>query len=103
MAIYSKTNLKALYDTTFADNTTEEISEGDLRQFKDDVIDSIGYWQGAWDWSTNSNALPTAWPVGGYGYSSSDRYTIGNPNYAPARSRILRIGPGATEADFIIN
>lgn len=41
MTQYSKANLKALYDTTFADNTTGDISEGDMRQFKDDLADTF--------------------------------------------------------------
>jgi hypothetical protein len=41
MAQYSKTDLNALYNTVFADNETRDISEGDMRQFKLDLMDSL--------------------------------------------------------------
>jgi hypothetical protein len=44
MAQLNKTSFKALYGssgTTFPDNTTEEISEGDMRQFGEDQADSF--------------------------------------------------------------
>lgn len=62
----------------------------------------VQIYQGGWDWANASNALPTSWPVGAYGYGIGERYTIGNPDYAPDRVRILRIGSGVAETDFII-
>ena len=44
MAIRTKTQYKALYGTTgttFPDNTTGDISEGDIRQFGEDQSDSL--------------------------------------------------------------
>lgn len=103
MAIYTKSNLVALYNLQFADNTTEQITEGKLRQFVIDAVDSIGYWQGGWDWNANSDALPTAWPVGGYGYGIGDRGSYGSPSpaFVAAGVIIMRIGSGTTEADFL--
>lgn len=83
-----------LPEATTLDGDTEIVVSGVSRRVK--------AWQGGWNWSINGDALPLSWPVGGYGYSSSDRYTFGNPNYAPARTRILRISSGTTENDFII-
>ena len=42
MTQYSKTNFISLYNTTFADNTSGNISEGDMRQFVQDTADSVG-------------------------------------------------------------
>lgn len=42
MAQYSKANYISLYNTTFADNTSGNISEGDMRQFVQDTADSVG-------------------------------------------------------------
>lgn len=41
MAQYNKTNFQSLYDSTFADNTTGNISEGDMRQFVTDLLGSL--------------------------------------------------------------
>lgn len=42
MTQYSKANFISLYNTTFADNTSGDISEADMRQFATDAADSIG-------------------------------------------------------------
>lgn len=41
MAQYNKVNLKALYDSIFANNTTGDISEEDLRNYVRDMLDSV--------------------------------------------------------------
>jgi hypothetical protein len=44
MALLDKTSFESLYGTngsTFPDNTTGEISEGDMRQFGQDIADSL--------------------------------------------------------------
>lgn len=46
------------------------------------------------------NALPTSWPVGGFGYATADRYSIGNPEYVPSGSLIFRISSGTSFSDF---
>jgi hypothetical protein len=42
MTQYSKTNYISTYNATFADNTSGNISEGDMRQFVQDTADSVG-------------------------------------------------------------
>ena len=46
------------------------------------------------------NALPTSWPVGGWGYATADRFTIGNPEYVASGSLIFRISSGTSFSDF---
>lgn len=44
MSLYNKAGFEAVYAAvlgTFADNTTRNISEGDLRQFAQDIADSL--------------------------------------------------------------
>lgn len=66
MSIYNKAGFEAVYAAvlgTFADNTTRNISEGDLRQFAQDISDSLNFggslnWFtmdiGDWDMDTNA-------------------------------------------------
>lgn len=75
---------------------------GEVETVQSGTSRRVSIWQGGWDWSANSDALPVSWPVGGYGYGIGSRYTFGNPNYQPERIKILRISSGTAETDFII-
>lgn len=46
------------------------------------------------------DALPTSWPVGGFGYATADRFSPGNPGYVASGSLIFRISSGTAFSDF---
>ena len=60
--------------------------------------------QGGWDWNANGDALPLAWPVGGYGYGIGDRSVIGDPTveYVAPDAFIYRKTSGTSFSDFLI-
>lgn len=107
MAQYNITNFKSLFGvggTIFADNTTQQISEADMRDFGEAIADSFGnilslgtvsfaLWNGV--------AFPTPTATTIY-VVTADHGTLGDPDYVPANAWM--IGPaGATVfADFYI-
>lgn len=63
MAVLTKTQFEALYGlsgTTFPDNTTQEISEADARQFGQDIADSMSFPDGGDFWLTEGTTDVTA-------------------------------------------
>lgn len=88
MAIYNKSNFKSLYgllSSIFADNTTGNISEGDLRQSMEDIADSLVFsTSGALvlvgDADLSTNLFPASGGTGGGGSilkGNTFRVTVG--------------------------
>jgi hypothetical protein len=108
--IYNRANLKTLYGllgTVFADNTTEDISEEDFRQFAEDLIDSLGNITDdvpiryGGNWAFPAGAFPTATYAGTMYIATADKGSVGDPDYVQAGTRFMSTVNGAnTYAQF---
>ena len=104
MAQYNITNFKSLYGSsgsTFPDNLEGQISEGDLRQFGEDIADSFlnvpssTMWGGLWNFAGNSGNFPTAAVAGKFYIAEDDHGSPGDADYVPAGTWMVSKTAGA--------
>ncbi len=101
MTALSKTAFKALYGssgTTFPDNTTGDISEGDVRQFGEDIADSLtGIGETIPNGTTSGTDTYTVTITGVSAYMAGDTYTVkfANANTGAATININSLGAKA--------
>ncbi len=102
--VYSRANLKTLYGllgTVFADNTSEDISEGDFRQAFEDLIDSLGNLTDdvplrfGGSYAFPGGAMPTATKAGTIYVASANKGNPGDPDYIQAGTRLMSLVDGA--------
>lgn len=102
--VYSRANLKTLYGllgSVFADNTTEDISEGDFRQAFEDLIDSLGNLTDdvplrfGGTHAFPLGAFPTATKAGTLYVASADKGNPGDADYVQSGTRFMSLVDGA--------
>lgn len=104
MAQYNITNFKALYGsagTVFPDNTTGEISEGDMRQFGEDIADSFGNLLSTppirygGPYAFPAGAFPTAAKAGTLYIATADKGSPGDADYVQTGTWFVSTVDGA--------
>jgi hypothetical protein len=106
MTQYSRTNYKALYGsagTTFPDNTSGDISEGDMRQFGADSTDShLNKTDELFSSVTAANLFASKVPIGGIvGAYTTGRLTIPTASVLTANSSPVTL-VNAPGTDYMI-
>jgi hypothetical protein len=104
MATYNDANLKALYGAAgsqFPTNTTGQITSAIMRQFGEDLIDSMGTllshpmirFGGAWAFP--AGAFPVAANAGTLYVATADKGALGDPDYVAAGTWFVSLVNGA--------
>jgi hypothetical protein len=105
MAQYNVANFKTLYGssgTVFPDNTTGEISEGDMRQFGEDIADSFGNLltsppiRYGGTWAFPAGAFPVAANAGTLYITTAAKGAIGDADYVPSGAWLISTINGAS-------
>jgi len=107
MANLTKAAFKSKYAGIFADNSTRQISEADMRDFKDDIADSFlndsdvtaVSWGGSW--SFPGDEFPNPIKEGTLYVATGNHGELGDPDYVQEGTWFVSIIPNATEySDF---
>lgn len=102
MAQLTKSAFLSKYLSIFADNSTREISEQDMRDFREDIADSFINisdaspltWGGLWDWPADAFPNPA---LGGTLYiADGDHGEPGDDDYVQSGTWFISKDSGAT-------
>jgi hypothetical protein len=111
MAELNKTDFAAKWTANvggaakFKDNATQDIEAVDMREFADDIMDSVSFsldtvpplkWGGIWTFASNSNNMPSATTAGTLYITADSKGSPGDADYVPAGSWMISKQESAT-------